>query len=231
MENNAESIKCEIQNGDSTKESEGYDFNETYGKSESKQIQAQSGTMNISAKIQEWDIYKCNVCFKSFKQKKYVEVHMRMHTGERPFSCQICNKSFPLKGSLTFHVNTQHSKDRELMCDQCDFTTVKEYTLKAHKRVHTGETFKCDKCPKEFTTSRNLNLHTLTHTGERKFQCDDCGKAFKRVDTLKLHKRVHTGERPYKCDECSKTFSRREQLVVHKGKHRGVKDFSCDMCP
>ena len=54
--------------------------------------------------------HKCNVCFKSFKQKYYLTVHLGVHTGERPHVCSLCSKSFSLKGNLSTHIKT-HSAD------------------------------------------------------------------------------------------------------------------------
>lgn len=43
------------------------------------------------------------MCDAAFCRKPYLEVHMRTHTGERPFQCDVCNKRFSQKSSLNTH--------------------------------------------------------------------------------------------------------------------------------
>ncbi len=44
--------------------------------------------------------YPCHQCGRIFTQKGNLNVHMRIHTGERPFTCQQCGKSFVKKETL-----------------------------------------------------------------------------------------------------------------------------------
>jgi len=41
--------------------------------------------------------YACMMCDKWFSHKGNLDVHMRTHTGERPFQCSVCDKRFVTK--------------------------------------------------------------------------------------------------------------------------------------
>ncbi|KAK7068474.1 hypothetical protein SK128_028478 [Halocaridina rubra] len=60
--------------------------------------------------------FKCNVCGRGFSRQDHVQVHMRLHTGEKPFKCTSCDASYAHKVSLKSHKCEQYrAKQRKEM--------------------------------------------------------------------------------------------------------------------
>jgi KRAB domain-containing zinc finger protein len=47
--------------------------------------------------------HTCNMCDKSFTEAWYLKLHRLVHTGEKPHSCNVCGKSFAWTASLRKH--------------------------------------------------------------------------------------------------------------------------------
>ncbi|XP_059486821.1 zinc finger protein 76-like [Neocloeon triangulifer] len=195
---------------------------------------------DVSTCVPKSKSYPCTFegCDKKYSSKGHLLVHIRSHTGERPFKCasEGCGKSFANSYSYKTHLRT-HSNERPYQCENCKKAFRTTSDLNKHSRLHRGEKpYKCsiEGCEKCFTTSGCLKIHLRTHTGERPFVCtyDNCGKSFIAIPNYKNHLRTHSGEKPLVCPlkDCGRTFSEYSTLNKHISVHNPAKPFTCEMC-
>ena len=58
-------------------------------------------------------VHHCTICHRGFLNKSNIKVHLRTHTGEKPFKCETCNKAFRQKAHLIKHYQIHRRGSRE----------------------------------------------------------------------------------------------------------------------
>ena len=85
----------------------------------------------------------CSICDHKYFGRVDMEKHMFMHTGERPYTCTLCNKRFIHWNSIWCHVRQKH-------------VNVNEHGRQKKVFKITEQAFACELCDKRFRYFRKL---------------------------------------------------------------------------
>jgi len=175
--------------------------------------------------------YHCGECGKNLNSPYTFYWHLRIHTGERLFTCHLCGKRFRVNQGLARHLKETHAGIKNIPCDLCGRMFSTRRNVEDHRRIHTGERpYVCNICGKTFKQKASLFVHNRTHTDVFPFKCSHCGQTFRTRPPLMLHITKHTGEKPHACEVCGRRFRIKYELKRHLLIHSDEKPWRCTDC-
>ncbi|GFR68506.1 zinc finger protein 652-like protein [Elysia marginata] len=78
--------------------------------------------------------YLCEHCGKTFTARPNRDRHVRYHTGEKPYKCDLCPMAFHRGDDLKYHRTTRHPSAEPFVCKRCNRTFTWNRDLERHQR-------------------------------------------------------------------------------------------------
>lgn len=166
--------------------------------------------------------HECNFCGRCLR-KKYLDNHQILHTGEKPYVCPVCGRSFARQNGY-LHYRRIYAQKMPYPCELCSSKFRKKEYLNRHKQLHTSgaDLYHCHECSKVFVSRQVFKAHQWRHKREKPYPCRLCPATFVYRRGLDRHSLVHMSEKSYICSVCQKNFVWKKSLKVHmKRRHSG----------
>ena len=162
----------------------------------------------------------CKICNKILK-KQNLEKHMLIHTQEKPYKCDSCERSFRQQGILYRHTLQIHRRDKleRLDCEVCGLTYFGKIALSYHMRyAHKNgmnpylDKEVCPLCKAKLNTKVMKEAHNR-YVHQNIDTCKLCNLKIRNYSHLKRHvEQVHS-EANYECDKCSEKGERSSEVL------------------
>ncbi|XP_059613921.1 uncharacterized protein LOC132260037 [Phlebotomus argentipes] len=188
----------------------------------------------------DMELYSCEICnFKTPVLSRLKNTHVKIHSEERNFKCELCEKAFKNTKQLKNHRRIHRSAAEHLPVKKCDFcpaTVVAGKQYKKHLRAEHGcpGGHTCGVCGKNMNSMAALKIHEKKHADGGKFSCPDCDYTTHDHNAARRHRMKHGKEKQYKCPFCGyksiqSTTYRNHLVRIHPAQADEV-IFKCTKC-
>ena len=154
--------------------------------------------------------FKCHLCHRLLSTSSALKRHNLLHTGERPFKCSFCFKSFTQPHHKANHELTHYVVPHKTNKGNVDSDSLSSsYSLENNQHL-----YRCDICGLIVVGLPSFKAHVTSHDMKRRFQCSVCGMRFFRKLHLECHVQAHK-ERRFQCNYCNRVFLHSKSLDRH----------------
>lgn len=109
--------------------------------------------------------FVCTICDAKFKRVEHLKGHIDYkHSDTRKLQCEFCELKFRQRGELNVHIRV-HRNENPFSCWQCNHSCKTSSNLRQHMSLVHNENciYYCKLCQKSFRYSTDLNQHNKDH--------------------------------------------------------------------
>lgn len=154
--------------------------------------------------------FPCQICGKTYSSRPILKTHQIVHSKDRPFSCEICQRTFKYKFVHRDHMKKLHP---DFIRSQ---STVEQVHVQPTVSVVTSVIDNLTVTPqrKDATTVKRLEMNDTSSVLDASASSD----SFQRCDSSQ-NVPVHYSSDIYECGLCAETFTDTETLTRHVSNH------------
>ena len=158
--------------------------------------------------------HPCPQCNKTFQDKEVLKRHIDGHSGVKNVSCPNCGKTIKGGNSKLKSHSRIHTGEKPFQCNQCEKRFSQATSLRVHSKHHNGEKLhSCFECNKSFHYKGDMKKHMPIHTNRTKNKGQVCNKIV--IKNRQKDQLSPMREQPLDCTFCESTLSDAKELRKH----------------
>lgn len=167
----------------------------------------------------------CAICGDKFATKYSLKVHAKTHASGKPYTCDVCSKTFNSRGVFKRHTRVHR---KTFVCATCNTGFASKQRLQRHMVMHMKVKHKCEVCGNFYKRRESLMAHSSKSHRVTPLSCTLCSKRFLNAEPFDEHLKTHATN--HHCTVCNKEFGSYRRLKRHSVIHLDIKPYACRIC-